>query len=86
MIPSVLSAQVRRGLEDFLLTTFPVTNPFFAGTLERLLAKKGEVFRGPYLSLKLPFTPATGGPVRFPGILPDGFATKSAPGSGSTPP
>jgi DEAD/DEAH box helicase domain-containing protein len=73
MIPSVLSAQVRRGLEDFLLTTFPVTNPFFAGTLERLLGKKGEVFRGPYLSLKLPFTPATGGPVRFPGILPEGF-------------
>jgi DEAD/DEAH box helicase domain-containing protein len=74
MIPSVLSAQVRRGLEDFLLTTFPVTNPFFAGTLERLLAKKEEVFRGPYLSLKLPFSPAAGGPARFPGILPQGFA------------
>ena len=25
MIPSVLSGQVRRGIEEFLLTTFPVT-------------------------------------------------------------
>ena len=32
MIPSVLSTQVRRGLQDFLLTTFPITNPFFNET------------------------------------------------------
>ena len=75
MIPSVLAAQVRRGLEDFLLTTFPITNPFFAGTLERLLAKPGEVFRGPYVSVKLPFTPASPDATpRFPGTLPSGWA------------
>jgi DEAD/DEAH box helicase domain-containing protein len=73
MIPSVLAAQVRRGIEDFLLTTFPITNPYFAGCLERLLAMPGEVFRGPYLSLKLPFTPALGNVRYFPDVLPEGF-------------
>ena len=49
MIPSVLAGQVRQGIEDFLRTTFPITNPFFEGCLDRLLAQPGEVFRGPYL-------------------------------------
>jgi len=43
MIPSVLAAQVRRGVEEFLLTTFPITNPFFAGRLEELLRTDGAV-------------------------------------------
>jgi DEAD/DEAH box helicase domain-containing protein len=73
MIPSVLAGQVRRGIEDFLLTTFPITNPFFAGCLDRLLAQPGEVFRGPYLSVKLPFTPASGKARPFPQVLPEDF-------------
>ena len=52
MIPSVIGAQVRRGIEEFLRTTFPITNPWFEGALDRMLARKGEVFRGPYLSLR----------------------------------
>ena len=48
MIPSVIARQIQRGVEDFLLTTFPITNPFFAGTLEKLLATPGMLFRGPY--------------------------------------
>jgi DEAD/DEAH box helicase domain-containing protein len=73
VIPSVLAAQVRRGIEDFLLTTFPITNPYFAGCLDRLLTQPGEVFRGPYLSLKLPFTPASGTERYFPQIVSEGF-------------
>ncbi len=34
MIPSVTGAQVRRGIEEFLRTTFPITNPYFAGALD----------------------------------------------------
>ena len=49
MIPSVIARQIRGGVEDFLLTTFPITNPFFAGTLEKLLTEPGMLFRGPYL-------------------------------------
>ena len=73
MIPSVLAGQVRHGIEDFLRTTFPITNPFFAGCLDRLLAQPGEVFRGPYLSVKLPFTPASGQARPFPQVLPEDF-------------
>jgi DEAD/DEAH box helicase domain-containing protein len=73
MIPSVLSTQVRRGLQDFLLTTFPITNPFFSETIERLF-NRDEVFRGAYVSLKLPFAPALGGPRQFHRILPPNFS------------
>ena len=74
MIPSVIARQVQRGVEDFLLTTFPITNPFFAGTLEKLLATPGMLFRGPYLSIKLPFVPADEAPRPFPEVLPESFA------------
>jgi DEAD/DEAH box helicase domain-containing protein len=73
VIPSVIARQIQRGVEDFLLTTFPITNPFFAGALEKLIATPGMLFRGPYLSIKLPFVPATNGPRTFPEILPEGF-------------
>lgn len=41
MIPSVLTSQIRRGVEDFLQTTFPPSNRFFHGLLDRLIAKEG---------------------------------------------
>jgi DEAD/DEAH box helicase domain-containing protein len=66
MIPSVIGAQVRRGIEEFLRTTFPITNPFFEGALDELLGRPGEVFRGPYVSLKLPFQPSHGQQHFFP--------------------
>ena len=49
MIPSVIARQIQRGVEDFLLTTFPITNPFFAGSLEKLLARRGCSSAGPTL-------------------------------------
>lgn len=73
MIPSIVSSQTRRGIEDFLLTTFPVTTPLFAKSLPNLLALKDSVFRGPYLSLKLPFLPGKGNHEFFPEIIPPGF-------------
>jgi DEAD/DEAH box helicase domain-containing protein len=73
MIPSVIGAQVRRGIEEFLRTTFPVTNPFFAGALDELLARPGEVFRGPYISLKLPFQSSASSRRFFPDVVPESF-------------
>ncbi|MGC8490209.1 MAG: DEAD/DEAH box helicase [Syntrophobacteraceae bacterium] len=55
MIPSIVSKQVQRGIENFLKTTFPVSNPFFEGIVDRLIAIPDELFKGPYLSMKLPF-------------------------------
>lgn len=66
MIPSVLTGQIRRGVEDFLQTTFPPSNRFFHGMLDRLIAKEGGLFRGPYLSVKLPFRQGVVGPKYFP--------------------
>ena len=68
MIPSVLAQQVRRGVEDFLHTTFPISTPFFHGLLDRLFAEEGSVFKGPYLSIQLPFRQSTGGPDFFPDV------------------
>ncbi len=55
MIPSALSQQLRQGVEDFLKTTFPVSTPFFHGIVDRLLSEDEGVFKGPFLSIQLPF-------------------------------
>ncbi len=69
MIPSVISHQVRRGIEDFLRTTFPIHTPFFDGVIERVPdASAHAIFKGPYISVKLPFTPGTRGRDYFPDI------------------
>lgn len=66
MIPSVLSHQLRLGVEDFLRTTFPVSTPAFRNVIDRLL--DSGVFKGPYLSIQLPFRPGTIGPDFFPQV------------------
>lgn len=68
MIPSVLTHQLRRGIEDFLETTFPIATPHFHGMLRDLLTRPGEVFKGPYLSLGLPFEQGRSGRTFFPEI------------------
>ncbi len=69
MIPSVLARQVRHGIEDFLVSTFPVNTPFFKGVFERFLDRKADqVFKGPYISVKLPFRPGLKGKDFFPEI------------------
>src|SRR5262245_49778656 len=66
MTPAVLAQQMRRGVEDFLRTTFPISTPFFHGILDRHLAEDSEVFKGPYLSIQLPFRQGLSGPDFFP--------------------
>lgn len=68
MIPSVLSRQLRLGVEDFLKTTFPVSTPFFHGIIDRLLSREEGVFKGPFLSLQLPFRMGTGAGHHFPDL------------------
>ncbi|ABK43864.1 DEAD/DEAH box helicase domain protein [Magnetococcus marinus MC-1] len=68
MIPSVLTHQLRQGVEDFLETTFPIATQHFHGLLGDLLTRPGEVFKGPYLSLGLPFEQGASGKDFFPDI------------------
>lgn len=60
MIPSVIASSVKRGIEDFLRTTYPPEDPFFENILENFFREPGSLFRGPFLSLRLPFRPGTG--------------------------
>lgn len=55
MIPSILSSQLKRGLTDYIDTTFQITTPLFQNTIIDLLENKNKVFREPYVSVKLPF-------------------------------
>ena len=68
MIPSVLAQHVEQGIKDFLRTTFPVTTPFFSNMLERFLNEPGNVFKGPYLDIQLPFQQEKGGSDYFPNL------------------
>jgi DEAD/DEAH box helicase domain-containing protein len=68
MIPSVLSSQVQKGVEDFLKTIFPVSTPYFHGVMDRLLGKDGGIFKGPYISIKFPYRTSSIDQEFFPGI------------------
>lgn len=68
MIPSVLAQHVEQGIKDFLRTTFPVTTPFFSNILEDFLTEPGNVFKGPFLDIQLPFQQGKGGTDYFPDL------------------
>jgi len=73
MQPLIVSQQVTQGVADFLRTAFPSTTPGFEGLLERFLAERSNIFKGPYLTLPLPFRKqSNGGVPAFP-WLPTGF-------------
>ncbi|MDA3791539.1 MAG: DEAD/DEAH box helicase [Desulfobacula sp.] len=55
MIPSVLAQHVEQGIKDFLRTTFPVTTSCFSNILNNFLDEPGNLFKGPYLNIQLPF-------------------------------
>ena len=60
MLPSVVARQVKQGITDFLQTTFPVTTSRFDGALDRLLAREDSIFKGPFISIQLPFRTGSG--------------------------
>lgn len=68
MIPSVLAHQLKKGVEDFLKTTFPISTPFFHGIMDQLLNGENGIFKGPYLSIHLPFKTGNGKDEFFPEI------------------
>ena len=68
MIPSILSSQLKRGLKDYIDTTFQITTPLFKHTVTDLLEEKNKVFREPYVSVKLPFRKSDGSKKWFEGV------------------
>lgn len=71
MIPSALSAQLQRGLADFLRFTFWSSTPHMGEVVDDLLNTPGALIKGPYVSLDLPFVNSDRPPA-FPSI-PLGF-------------
>jgi DEAD/DEAH box helicase domain-containing protein len=53
--PLIVAQQLAQGVADFLQTAFPSTTPGFAGMIDRFLAQPDALFKGPYLTVPLPF-------------------------------
>ena len=68
MLPIVISREVEEGIKSFLRTTFPPSTSAFEQTLGSFLDEPGQVFKGPYYSLRLPFRPAPPQPLPFSSI------------------
>ena len=67
MIPSVLSGEIRRSIEDFLRARYRITTPLFRDVVEEFI-ESGNAFKGPYLSFQLPFRKGLGGADYFPEV------------------
>lgn len=65
MLPTVISREIEEGIKSFLRTSFPPATPAFEHTLDEFLATPGQMFKGPYYSLRLPFRSAPPGPLPF---------------------
>jgi len=55
MLPSILSEEISKGLKSFITTGFETDTPFFAGMFHRFVEQPGNLIKGPYLSVALPF-------------------------------
>ncbi len=55
MIPSALTAQLERGIADFLRYSFWSSTPGMEHVIDDLIGLPGGITKGPYLSVKLPF-------------------------------
>ena len=74
MIPSVLSSQLTGGVKDFLTTTFHSTTPAFFNSMKKFVDTDGNLFKGPYISVALPFKKGDSKEQFFPQILDASFS------------
>lgn len=68
MNPSVVIKQLQQAINDYLRLSFETTTPFFDDMLERFLTTSGQIIKGPYLSIKLPFEQGKGNADFFPAV------------------
>lgn len=62
LLPTTQAESVRRGLLDYLVTTFALTDADAREALDEFLAdSESGMFKGPYVRLRLPFRPADEG-------------------------
>ena len=55
MLPAALTAMLEEGVADFLRMSFWSSTPGMETVIDRFVATEGAVFKGPFVSVKLPF-------------------------------
>ena len=68
MIPSLLATEIRSSVADFLTTEFRPATTGFKGLIDRFLSERDAIFKGPYLSMGLPFRAGSAGKDYFPDV------------------
>jgi hypothetical protein len=57
LLPSVVAIELEQVAADAIRTAFDPTTPGFRGLIDRFLADRERLLKGPYVSVSLPFTP-----------------------------
>lgn len=70
MIPSVVAEQLRRGLVDYVSTTFPFANEPFKSSFADYLNKDKSLCLEPYTAIRLPFRSCEAMPTCFDAVKP----------------
>ena len=60
MLPSVVASELEQVAADAIRTAFHPTTPGFSGLIDRFLADRQQLLKGPYVSVALPFHQGTG--------------------------
>ena len=60
MIPSIVASELEQVAQDTIRTSFHPTTPGFSGLIDRFLADREQLLKGPYVSVSLPFHQGSG--------------------------
>ncbi len=60
MLPSVVASELEQVAKDAISTAFHPTTPGFSGLIERFLADREQLLKGPFVSVSLPFHQGSG--------------------------
>jgi len=60
ILPSILARQLQTGIEDYIETTFPMTNAPFRDSIKNFINTKDAIYHEPYFTVRMPFRTYTG--------------------------
>ncbi len=60
MLPSILARQLQTGIEEYIETTFPMTNAPFRDSIKNFINTKDAIYHEPYFTVRMPFRTYTG--------------------------
>ncbi len=55
MLPTQLVGEVINGLKSYVTSGFETSTPYFSGMFTRFVNAPGKLYKGPWLSMSLPF-------------------------------